>query len=470
VEDSGIVGGSEGGHRVARKGGASRLQRPWRSPMPVLFATFGLLFLPSDLVPHEIPADVTVRAFVAPDGDRLRFLVRVPLEAMRDFAFPLRGPGYLELEGLDPVLRDAAILWVADYVEFFEDGRPLGPETLLSTRISLPSDPSFASLALATAHMGSAPLPPSVDLPWKQAMLDAVFEVSIQSDSADFSVRPEFAHLGLRTVTVLRFVAPNASEQVFQFAGNPGLVRLDPRWYHAALRFVRLGFGHILDGIDHLLFLLCLVIPFRRFWALVPVVTAFTLAHSITLISSAFGVVPNGLWFPPLIEVLIAASIVYMALENMLGAKLERRWMLAFGFGLVHGFGFSFALRETLQFAGSHLLTSLLAFNVGVELGQLAVLAFTLPVLAWLFRRIPDRAGTIVLSALIAHTSVHWLTDRATVLAQFERGWPAMDPAGLIALTRWLILFLVAGGVAWWVRKPFERWSKRATGLGGDAP
>src|SRR4030095_30336 len=104
------------------------------------------------------------------------------------------------------------------------------------------------------------------------------------------------------------------------------------------------GFFHILDGTDHLLFLLCLVIPFRRFRALVPIVTAFTIAHSITLIASAYDMAPDVLWSPPLVETLIATSIVYMALENIVAPGLRRRWVITFGFGLVHGFGFSFAV------------------------------------------------------------------------------------------------------------------------------
>ena len=84
---------------------------------------------------------------------------------------------------------------------------------------------------------------------------------------------------------------------------------------------MKLGFCHILDGTDHLLFLFCLVIPFRRFRSLVAVVTAFTVAHSITLIASAYNLAPDALWFPPLIETLIATSIVYMALENIVGAN-----------------------------------------------------------------------------------------------------------------------------------------------------
>ena len=101
-----------------------------------------------------------------------------------------------------------------------------------------------------------------------------------------------------------------------------------------------------------MLFLLCLVIPIRRFRVLVPVVTAFTLGHSATLIGTAYNLAPAGKWFPPFVEMVIALSIVYMAVENIVGANLDRRWMIAALFGLVHGFGFSYALKENLQFAG----------------------------------------------------------------------------------------------------------------------
>src|SRR3981189_2417454 len=111
----------------------------------------------------------------------------------------------------------------------------------------------------------------------------------------------------------------------FELSGEAGLVRLDPRWHQAALRFVEAGFFHILDGTDHLLFLLCLVIPFRRFRSLIKVVTAFTIAHSITLIASAYNLGPNALWFPPLIETLIAISILYMAIAHALATNLGRR-------------------------------------------------------------------------------------------------------------------------------------------------
>src|SRR5260370_1633857 len=177
-------------------------------------------------------------------------------------------------------------------------------------------------------------------------MVEVLFDYPIRSEQSRFSIHPAFARLGLRVVTVLRFLSATGGVRAFEFNGDPGLVHLDPRWHQSAVRFVDLGFFHILDGTDHLLFLLCLVIPFRPLGALIPVVTAFTIAHSATLITSAYNLAPNFLWFPPPIETLIALSIVYMSLENIFGgATLPRRWMMPFGFGLVLGFGFSFALR-----------------------------------------------------------------------------------------------------------------------------
>src|SRR5258705_416072 len=160
-----------------------------------------------------------------------------------------------------------------------------------------------------------------VRVPLKAIML---FEFPIQSDRSNFSIHAAFDRLALSVITALRFMPPGGIVRAYELPGDAGLIRLDPRWHQAALRFVTLGFFHILDGTDHLLFLLCLVIPFRRARALIPILTSFTLAHSITLIASAFNYAPDALWFPPLIETLIATSIVYMALENIVAARPSR--------------------------------------------------------------------------------------------------------------------------------------------------
>jgi len=404
---------------------------------------------------HDIPNDVTVQMFVTPAGDRLRVLVRAPLKAMRDMEFPKRGPGYLDLVRTGPLLPDAATLWIANFIDLYEDDRKLPGAHVAATQVSLESDKSFSSYEEALAHVIGVKLPADMDVYWNQVMLDALFEYPIRSDQSKFSIHPGLARLGLRVVTVLRFspATPDRVVRAFEFVGDPGLVRLDPRWRQAAFRFVGLGFLHILEGTDHLLFLFCLVIPFRRFRTLVPIVTSFTVAHSCTLIASAYSLGPDALWFPPLIETLIAMSIVYMALENIVGGStVNRRWMITFGFGLVHGFGFSFALRQSLQFAGSHLLTSLLSFNVGVELGQLVVLALLIPMLDILFRFVvAERMGTIILSALVAHTGWHWMIERGEILKQFRFGWPAITTALLANVLFWLMLLAISAGLIWLV-------------------
>ena len=411
-----------------------------------------ILILPSAGVAHDIPADVTVQAFLKPEGQLLRLIVRVPLKAMLDIDFPKRGPGYLDLARVDASLRHAATLWVSDRMEVFEDEISLPAPKVVQARVSLQSDKSFGSYEEALGHVTGAPLPDQTELFWDQALLDVLFEYPIISDRSPLSIRSGLSRLGIRVVTVLRFVAPGGIVRAFEFVGDPGLIRLDPRWHQAALRFVELGFRHILEGTDHLLFLLCLVIPLRRFGSLIPVVTSFTVAHSITLIASAYNLGPDALWFPPLIETLIAISIVYMALENITGSNIRRRWMITFGFGLVHGFGFSFALQQTLQFAGSHLLTSLLSFNVGVELGQILVLVILIPALEILFRfAVAERMGTIILSAIVAHTGWHWMIERGERLGQFQFQWPTVNAALLATVMRWLMVLVVLVGVIWLV-------------------
>jgi hypothetical protein len=427
----------------------------FRVALRVFGALMALFFVASAhrLAAHDIPSDATVQMYFKPARNHLNILVRVPLKTMRDVDFPERGQGYLDFDRVDPALRECATLWVSDFIDVYEDDARLPKPQLVATRLSLESDPSFASYDQALAHVTGPKLTNQTAIFWDQLMLDMLFEYPIESDQSRFSIHPGLNRLAARVVIALRFLPPGGAVRAFEFSGDPGLVRLDPRWFQAAGEFVKLGFFHILDGTDHLLFLFCLVIPFRRFRALIPVVTSFTIAHSITLIASAYNLAPDALWFPPLIETLIATSIVYMALENIVGgASVQRRWAITFAFGLVHGFGFSFALRQTMQFAGSHLLTSLLSFNVGVELGQLLVLALMIPALDLVFRYVvAERMGTIILSAIVAHTAWHWMIDRYQVFRQYQFRWPRLEAAPLAKDMRLLMLIAIAAGLVWLV-------------------
>lgn len=439
---------------------AAPFLRPRCALAALLFVVLAALSLPATVSAHDIPVRVTVHAFVKPEGNQLTALLRVPMEAFGEIAFPLRGPGYLQISEADFALQDAARVYITESIRFYEDGEELTEKELQATRVSLPSNRSFTAYESALENINSEPLDDSVDLFWRQGVLDVLVTYPIASEDSQFAIEPELGTLSDQTTTVVRFLPPGGAERVFNLAGNPGLVELDPRWHQAALRFVSMGFDHILAGIDHLLFLFCLVIPLRSIRALIPVITSFTVAHSITLIASAFGIAPGALWWPPLIETLIALSIVYMAFENIIGVKLEHRWVVTFGFGLVHGFGFSFLFSETLQFAGGHLFSSLLAFNVGVELGQILILALVIPVLNLLFKYVvQERIGTILLSALIAHSAWHWMTQRGGQLAQFQFQMPVFDALFFASLMRWAMMLIVIAAVMWGMYELFRRFA-----------
>ena len=214
---------------------------------------------------------------------------------------------------------------------------------------------------------------------------------------------------------------PGVTVQRTARASAPALeVEAQPGAWAGAGRFLRLGAEHIFQGTDHIAFLIGVLLLGGSFRQLVGIVTAFTVAHSITLALATLGwVVPP----PRLIEPLIALSIVAVGVENLLTlrsplsaervkAAIAHRWRLTFGFGLVHGFGFAGALRA-LDLPGALLAPSLLTFNLGVELGQLVIVALAWPLLRWLRGLRPMwPGGTRWASAAVAGLGVYWLLER----------------------------------------------------------
>ena len=174
----------------------------------LLIATL-VLGLPFTAAAHDIPADLTIQAFVKPQGQQLHLLVRAPLKAMADVEFPRRGPGYLDLARIDKSLRDAATIWISRQIEVYEGDDQLSEPQIVEARVSLPSDKSFASYEEAVAHLTDQRLTNDTDLVWDQALIDVLFDYPIRSDQSAFSIRSGLARLGLRVVTVLRFLPPN---------------------------------------------------------------------------------------------------------------------------------------------------------------------------------------------------------------------------------------------------------------------
>ena len=181
-------------------------------------------------------------------------------------------------------------------------------------------------------------------------------------------------------------------------------------------RFIQAGIEHIFFGYDHIAFLLAVILWGRNLLPLIKVVTAFTIAHSLTLSLAVLDIVrlPS-----VVVEPLIAATIVFVAAENFFVHDIRKRWRATFVLGLVHGFGFAGALRE-FGLPSEAVLPALAAFNIGVEIGQVTIVALIFPLLLW-----SDRIGAgptlgsarhpalvYVCSAIILTFGLYWLVER----------------------------------------------------------
>ncbi len=188
------------------------------------------------------------------------------------------------------------------------------------------------------------------------------------------------------------------------------------RWFETARRYLVTGIEHIFLGYDHIAFLVAVVLWARRLLPVAKIVTAFTIAHSITLSLAALDVlvIPSAI-----VEPAIAASIVFVAVENFLSRDIDRRWRVAFAFGLIHGFGFAGALRE-IGLPSNAVVAALAAFNIGVEIGQIAIVSIVVPALIALDQLLardrakPVRAAGLVYacSTLISVLGSYWFLTR----------------------------------------------------------
>lgn len=189
-----------------------------------------------------------------------------------------------------------------------------------------------------------------------------------------------------------------------------------PASNNSILRFLVLGVEHILTGYDHLAFLLALLIAGGSLRHNAKIITSFTIAHSLTLALATFGIIAIS---PAIVEPVIAASVVFVGLENLFGRRLAARWLVTFSFGLIHGLGFAAALRELgIGGFGARAAIPLVSFNLGVELAQIAIAAVVLP-LVWRLQQRPAFALKQVpaLSLLIAIAGAYWFLARTLFLS-----------------------------------------------------
>ncbi len=234
------------------------------------------------------------------------------------------------------------------------------------------------------------------------------------SSSGRLVVREDWFDLfGEHYRTIARIETPaGAREAVFLPDTRTVTIDVGDTPSSSRLGFFRLGVEHILRGYDHLLFLAALLLPGGRLLSMLAIVTAFTLAHSVTLALAVLRVVtlPDRV-----VECAIALSIVWVALENVLLPRApSRRWVVSFVFGLVHGFGFASTLLA-LDLPPRNMALALLGFNLGVETGQAVVVALLVPLLAWM-RQWPWEPRMVrVASLAVAAIGLVWFVERLFV-------------------------------------------------------
>ena len=384
----------------------------FRRRRPILFAFLILLTLLGTTASAHFLLNLNVRILhVAHVQDGLKVFIRIPMPYL--VADKLGAAANGELPAPAPYTRNAnengALVHFVDFEKMAED--PLGLGQLVengfsfaNNDIDLPgevrgvqlyrigNEPGFATLAEAEAAMATDQI---VNTSSPQFVGDTVVDVEL------FVPTPG----SLGTYSISSSLDPGLPGQeetanlILDYGpGNPkvyrsrGLMRepvvITRSTSAAVVTFVWEGIRHILEGLDHVLFVICIVLGAQTLSALLWRVTGFTIGHSVTLAIGFFGFVPTAAWFVPLVETGIALSIIYAAVlafrPTSNGQSSLQMFVVTVFIGLLHGLGFSFVLQKILQVTSPNIWESLLAFNLGVELGQLAIVLAVWPLMLWL--------------------------------------------------------------------------------------
>lgn len=407
------------------------------------------LLLASVAIAHEVPDDVSIRIFVKPEANRLRFIVRVPVNALIDTQLPMSdGPGYLIIPESIPMLPTAARIWVSDLLVLKENGQPLDHPAVVETRMSRMSDPAFSRYEDALTHVNGANLPDNALVTWDRAALDVLLDLPVKSPRSAFTYTPRFGRLGVRVTTTLTFLPVGGGQRNFIYEGDPVPFDLDPGTAYSAARFFKTGLDYFWNENDNLLFLFCAVLLLRRISDVIPFALAFGLSQSTVLIAATYHKGPGPAMAPALSATAMALCVVFLALEAVVkGIAPSFRWLLAVVAGIFFGGGFWFFLDPVQQFGGTHRLLSTVAFNGGIETAQFLALAVSIPVTHLIFRYVlAEKIGTVMLAGLAAHIAWHRMADRAILLNRLPVQFPSfgfVDAALLAAvfMAGWFIRF-----------------------------
>ncbi|MDP4501656.1 HupE/UreJ family protein [Nonomuraea turcica] len=365
----------------------------WRRLSAVVLAVIaGALVLPAPAAAHE--ATTKAHAEVTGTGANVKVVLDLEYDLLMKSAW-LYAEAYEAKERPEQlrqltINRDAVTEYVTERFAVAYDDKACTPTMAGDADVRMRGKAAFAVLTFTYACGGEG---------------GGVHAIS----SALFPDAETFVH---STETIVRYDLDGEKGSAVLVAASPTVRVGEHGLWQQAGEFFLLGAEHLVFGLDHILFLLALLIGARGLRDVVITVSAFTAAHSITFLLAAMGVVdvPG-----EIVEPVIAVSIIVVALANLLGREADRlgRWRLpvVFAFGLMHGLGFAGAL-DIDQSGSWELLLSLLSFNVGIEVAQLAIIAGLFPLLALLRRTPAARWAVVVMSVPIVAVSLYWFFDR----------------------------------------------------------
>lgn len=363
--------------------------------MRVLLLSASLCALPARA--HDLDRSNSIWVL---EGEGLQGAVTVSLTAAaRSCALDEDGDGTLDARELDAGLP-ALYACVGSRLALRADGEPVRLERG-SGRLS---DAELLALLPAGRVALDAPEHPALSLGFRAALGRRPARLAAASSLHEL-FRPGHAHiLRMRTPAGDQAASLGEGSPRAEFAAGGTISHARLAW-----TFTKLGVKHIFIGVDHILFLLALILLGGRFADLLRIVTAFTVAHSVTLALAALelAALPSRL-----VECGIALSIAYVAAENFFVQRAGHRWVLTFCFGLIHGFGFAGVLAE-IGLPREGLALSLLAFNLGIELGQVAIFSALFPLVLYGSRRPGYRRAMLAGSAVILLCGLAWFVERA---------------------------------------------------------
>jgi len=390
---------------------------------------------------HDVPPDRPISAYVKIGPDSVQLLVRIALDAL-GLSLPTIG-GRIDVDASLPRLQDALTTF-GEAVTLFEGRSPL-VATQREFRLSLPSDRSFDTYASASAYLETAV--PAADIYANQGFLDARLTYRFESRGAMLSMQSSFTETwGSAPVLSVVFLPIEGGERRYAIRGSSGRVAFNPTMCEAVRRSFVAGLTIVFASAEHLMLLICLVVPLRARRDIAPVAIATIGGYAAAAIVSELALVRTDAAFGQVVAASTTIVVVAAAVFNLVEPVLVKRWVLAGIAGVICGFVPAGVLREELVFAGAHSLVSIAGLSLGITVAQLFSIA---AVAVWaeffVHRSTTARLRVLLISAIAADIAWHWASERGAPL--WRAGWDYGGPS-LLVLARAVAGVLLVAGVA----------------------